>query len=738
MREVEVLRDQLLAMFEEDRSLEPKDIIVMTPDIDKYSPYIQAVFDAPTDAALRIPFSIADRSARSESRLVEGFLALLDLKDSRLSAAQVLGLLDHPGIREKFNLTEEDIVSLESWIQGTEIRWGLDETSRAELGLPAFRENTWRSGLERLLLGYAMPGGERHLFADILPYDHIEGSDGRILGKFLRFFDDVVTCRKQLPDPKNLSQWHQTLNQILTVFFEASEEAAGDLQAIQQLLEQLAALETSSGFDQAIEFEAVRYWVRSRLDAPRFGSGFLSGGVTFCAMLPMRSIPFKIVCLIGMDHDAFPRDVQPLAFDLIDKYPKRGDRSRRDDDKYLFLEAILSARKILYISYLGQDIQDNSPNPPSVLVSELLDTIESDFHPADGAAIRDQIIVRDRLQPFSPAYFQGNERLFSYSKADLQAAMEAHVTQSPRPFISANLPLTVDHPDSWKTVDLEALCRFFNNPAKFMLQQCLGIFLEDKASVYEDTENLELTPLTRYMVEQNLFQARMEGWNLQDFHPIEKARGRLSHGSIGVAQYRSLSAGVDDFVTRISRFTRDKLNSPGEVDLQIGEFGLTGRLCDIYEQGQVHVRYANLRTKDVLRTWLYHLVLCETRIGKKPPTSLLIGRNSAWSFRPAAAGRTILQDLIGLFRRGLCEPLPFFPDSAWEYVSKRQKNPSDHDGAMDSARRKWVGNDFSAGESNDPYYRRCFGHTDPIDSTFAELAEQVLLRLVEHGTTVVI
>ncbi len=738
MREVEVLRDHLLAMFEEDPDLQPNGIIVMTPDIDQYSPYIQAVFDPQTDPALHIPFSIADRSARNESRSVEGFLALLDLKDSRLGAAQILGLLEYPVIREKFDLTDQDMTSLESWIQETEIRWGLDETSRTELGLPAFRENTWRSGLERLLLGYALPNRDRSLFAGILPYDHIEGSDGRTLGKFLSFFDAVLSCREQLRHAKTLSQWHQSLNEIVTLFFGTAEETAADIQGIRQVLQHLVAMETSSGFDQPLEFDAIGYLLRSRLEVPRFGSGFLSGGVTFCAMLPMRSIPFKVVCLIGMDSDAFPRDVQPLAFDLMEKYPKRGDRSRRNDDKYLFLEAILSARQILYLSYVGQDIQDNSLNPPSVLVSELLDTLEADFQRADGASIRDQMIVQHRLQPFSAAYFQQNDRLFSYSQQDLRVAEQARFTRSPTAFISAGLPWTSEDQDTWKTIDLETLCRFFSNPAKFLLQQRLGVFLEDKTAVYAEAENLELTPLTRYVVEQNLFKAKLEGWDLKDFRPIQNALGHLSHGNVGLAQYNDLSVGIDAFVTRIRRFTQNKIKTALSIDLEIGRFHLTGRLGDIFGQGQVHLRYAKLRPKDVLRTWLYHLVFCEAGAGAGPATSTVIGRDSAWSFGPFARSRIILQDLIELFRQGLCEPIRFFPEAAWEYVSRRQKNPSDDAGAMDAARAKWMANDFSTGEGEDPYYLRCFGHMDPIDRTFAQLAEKVFLPLLKHGTPAVL
>ncbi len=215
MREIEVLHDNLLAMFEEDPGLLPKDIVVMAPDIESYAPFIQAVFGTQTDEALRIPFTIADRGLRKESPIIQGFLSILDLKGSRLGTTRVMALLESEGIKERFGLSEPDIEIAERWIKETNIRWGMDADFRRKLGLPGFSENTWKAGIERLLLGYAMPGQDRNLFSGILPYDSIEGGDVKILGKFLNFLDRVFTCMGSLDSPRPLSDWHMKLIEIL-------------------------------------------------------------------------------------------------------------------------------------------------------------------------------------------------------------------------------------------------------------------------------------------------------------------------------------------------------------------------------------------------------------------------------------------------------------------------------------------------------------------------------------------
>ncbi|MEJ2167059.1 MAG: exodeoxyribonuclease V subunit gamma, partial [Desulfobacterales bacterium] len=430
MREIEVLHDSLLAMFEEDPDLLPKDVIVMTPDIESYAPYVEAVFAAQTDEALRIPFRIADQSPRRTSRMIDGFLAILELADSRFGAVQVARLLEFPGIKERFELTDSDLKIIERWIRETQIRWGIDAHTRLEAGLPGVAENTWRTGLDRLILGYAMPGENKTIFHGIVPYDNIEGGDAQILGHFLEFSERLFTWARNLGVPRKLSEWHKVLADLLDQFFRPDESAEREVQLLRHTLNDMSAKEAKADFHLPVELNVIHAYLKSLLEKNSYGSGFLSGGVTFCAMLPMRSIPFKVVCLIGMNDDAFPRDHQPLNFDLMARYPKAGDRSRRSDDKYLFLESLISARQKFYISYVGQSIQDNARIPPSVLVSELRDTISKSFAAQDGNVLG-EIITTHRLQPFSPWYFREGTGLFSYSAENMLAAAGAHEKKTP-------------------------------------------------------------------------------------------------------------------------------------------------------------------------------------------------------------------------------------------------------------------------------------------------------------------
>jgi exodeoxyribonuclease V gamma subunit len=601
MREIEVLHDNLLAMFDEDPDLLPKDIVVMAPDIEFYAPFIEAVFDAQTDKALQIPFSIADRGLRKESRIIEGFLSILDLKGSRFGTTRVMALLESAGIKERFGLTESDIQIVERWVKETNIRWGMDADFRRKFGLPGFSENTWKAGIERLLLGYAMPGLNRKLFSGILPYDPIEGGDVKILGRFLNFLDRIFTCIGSLDSPRTLSDWHVKLVEILEEFFTPDEDSEQEIQVLRRILDTLSRTEELSGFDGSVEIEVVKYFLENLLESVNFGTGFISKGVTFCAMLPMRSIPFKVVCLVGMNMDDFPRETKTLSFDLMAKTPRIGDRSRRNDDKYLFLEAIISSRNKFYISYVGQSIRDNTRIVPSVLVSELMDYIEEGFGLSE-----DQMVRLHRLQAFSPEYFKTGGKLFSYSRENFEAACSSYDHKDLPSLISSKLP---DPAQEWKHLDIKDLRAFFSNPAKFLLEKRLGIYFPESADVSDERENFNLGHLEKYVLDQEMVLHRLSGLDLKDFFRVKKASGQLPHGNVGKFMYNEMSLDAEDFVRKIEDHLSGKHLDDQTVDINISGFTLFGRLTDIYEQGLIQIRYVKSKPKYLLKTWVNHIIL---------------------------------------------------------------------------------------------------------------------------------
>src|SRR5438552_3304347 len=341
----------------------------MVPDVSIYSAFIDAVFGVPENPEHFIPYSVADRAPRERSGVIDTFLRILEVLPGRFGVSEVLALLESSAVQRRFGIAE--LEKIRCWIEQCAIRWGIDSEHRALLGLPPFSENSWRHGLDRMLLGYAMRPDARELFEGILPFDEVEGSDAGLLGNFVEFLEHLFARATDCARPRSLRDWQSDLLAAVDEFLDADETAQLELNQLRAALAELSRISAASGNEDAVSREIVVLQMERVLENASSGAGFLSGAMTFCALKPMRSIPFKVVCLLGMNDTAYPRRDHAPEFDLIAQHRRPGDRNSRADDRALFLEALLSARDGFCLSYVGQSMRDHSPLPPSVVVSEL-------------------------------------------------------------------------------------------------------------------------------------------------------------------------------------------------------------------------------------------------------------------------------------------------------------------------------------------------------------------------------
>ncbi|MCC8987326.1 MAG: exodeoxyribonuclease V subunit gamma [Candidatus Contendobacter sp.] len=730
MREVEVLHDQLLALFETHRDLHPSDVIVMAPDIAVYGPLIEAVFDtAPHDR--RIPFSIADQGIHAENPLVEAFFELLEMGGGRFDAVQVLGLLEQPAVLRRFGLTEDDLELIRRWVRETGIRWGIDAGVKTTWELPATAENTWRAGLDRLLLGYALPGEGRDLYSGILPYDEVEGSDAQALGGLQSFAEALFGLDAQLREHRPLADWATTLHGVLAQFFDPRDREENELQLIRRALETLDDHASQAGFAEPVTLAVIKSALRGQLNAPESGAArFLGGGVTCCAMVPMRSIPFPVVCLIGMNDDAYPRPHRPVSFDLMADRFRRGDRSRRQDDRYLFLETLLSARRCFYLSYVGQNIRDNTILPPSVLVGELLDTLDRGFYSAGGEPVSAQQVTRHPLQAFSWRYFSGDARLFSYAQELVEAGRQAgRGKQVPAALLTAALP---EPEPALHNVTLEDLIRFFKNPARWLLRERLGIRPEEGQEALATREPFVLNGLENYQVLEQMLELHLDRRPAAEIATILRAEGALPHGQVGKCVFTQAQERVARFAGRLGRVWPRRAQEPLVMDVPLGGFRLTGQMSGLTPDGWVGYRLAGMKANDYLNLWLHHLALNVATPDGMTPQSHWVAEDREVLLEPVEEAAAHLQALLEIYWQGTQRLLHFFPKSALVYSDTlRQDKNQDADKALRAARRAWEGSDYgyNRAERDDAYYQLAFRETDPLDAEFVELALAVFAPL---------
>jgi exodeoxyribonuclease V gamma subunit len=762
MREVEVLRDQLLALFEADSTLKPGDVAVLTPDIEKYTPYIEAVFAESRDAP-RIPFSIADRGLAHRHPLLETFLALLDLPDSRFCADATLSFLEQPAILRRFGLGEDDLPQIHDWARAVGARWGRDGAHKAEHQLPEMPRHTWRDAMQRLMLGYALPqemaGGDLPLFGGALPYDDIEGGRALILGRFAEFLETLFEWAERLKGGRSPADWAERLNTLVDRLFDPRDEDEAVLLQLRASLNALRELAEQAGFREPLGIRTVKSWLTARLGQPSGSVGFLTGEVTFCAMVPMRSLPFRVIALLGLNYDTFPRHRHPSGFDLMARHPRRGDRSRRLDDRYLFLETLLSARELLYLSYVGRSIRDNSPQPPSPLVSELIDVVRQSCelmvpHPnggaplaslspeGEGVSIEKHLVTEHPLQPFDPAYFGGDSRLPGFSAAWLAAARRiGRGDRESEPLFIGALP---EPEHEWRSVDPESLAYFFSNPARYLLRRRLNLVLEEADLGFDIREPFNLDFWSRDLIRRNVLHALQHERETRTALALAEAQGLLPHGPFGEALHGREQSLVESFAPELLEDLSTPRLPPLPVEFEAGGVRLRGFLAGAGANGLLEYGFDDPKPHQLIQLWLRHVLLCLAAPDGVEKRSVLRtpGKTVVFPEMEVADAEAELTRLLRAYWSGLSGPLPFFPRTSYGYAhgrlfpSKKAGNDADaiRDHALKQAHSVWAGSDFASGEAGNAYFRAVYRDTDPLDDAFESLALELMAPMLMRMT----
>jgi len=695
-RQVEVLRDALLRLLDELAGLEHRDILVMVPDIEAWAPLIRSVFDdggtwarraAHPGGLPRIPFAIADQGATSVNPAADALLALLRLADRRLKASEVLDLLGMEAIRCRFGIAPEHLTTVRGWLHDSGVRWGADADHRAALGQPETDLYTWRHGLDRLLLGQAVDDGDA-LVLGVAPLTGIEGKDGRaLLEGVVDFAERVVVAARTLDGARTLSDWRDVLLRLLEDFVALPPDRRWQIDAVVDGLVELTEQAAAAGFDALLDRGAVETLLEGRFSIPEPGAGFLSGRVTFCQLTPMRSIPFRVVCLVGMDDGEFPRGGGGLAFDRMDAAPRAGDRTTREDDRALFLEAILSARDALVVTHTGRRVTDDRSCPPAVPVAELLDVLDATAT-LDGDPASKVVHVRHRLQGFSPEYFSAGGRFgaepFGHDRRQLDAAeawRRGRQAPEPRPGVLVTRPLS-DLPDLTTDagpVDLDDLCRFWADPLAWFCTRVLGLWTPEAAATSVDREPVD-TPdrLHAWSIRDRLLRLRLTGVDLGrpgDAWSLIRRRPDLPLGALGEALFDDLATEAERIAVATEELRDGEARPDRSIDLDLGAVRLTGHVGQLYEGGRVVHRAGSVGDKHVLQAWIRHLALTA---GDWAGATHLVGRPRVRSLpeaEPADANQH-LADLVDGFRLGQVVPLLFFPRCSRAWATADAPSPN--------------------------------------------------------------
>ena len=689
-REVEVLYNFLLDLFNNDRTLKGEDIIVMAPHIEKYRPYIEAVLGS-AEYTRKIPYSISDRFMRNEGSLADTFLLILNLNKSRFEVAGIMEIAK--GVNKAFNL-EGNIELLREWVNKVNIIWGIDGHYKEKLGLPGFEENTWKAGLKRMLLGYAMSGSGEDFFEDILPFDNIEGSGGQILGNFLNFIEALFEAIKEFETEKTLSEWAKFFKILIDTFFPPHDDIEEEIAHILNIIDELRHYEYITGFNDKLPFSVLNKFFIEKLEENISEKGFITGGVTFCSLKKGRVIPFRVICLLGMNDEVFPGKTMKLQFDLMSRYPKKGDENKREGNRYLFLETLLSAGDKLYISYTGKNMRDNSNILPSVLLDELIDYIQ------DRYSLKTPVTACHPLHSFSRDYFKKDSAFFSYSKEDEEASL---INPGEKNIYTEEESLEIA--ETLLSFSLSDLCSFFRNPAKYFITRRLKAFFPFEKENIDETEPFNLSPIKKYIIENELIEQLEDGEkNEEKYFRRVRAEGNLPHGKIGKLNFDKVLKEAREFSEKIIPYKEEEpgyLDIDREFTIENYTLRITGKIEKIYKKGIVKYRpVKGPRAKDLIDSWIYHLFINMEKGHKK---SYFIGKEKWALFTPPGNPEKIIESLLKVYLNGIVRFIPFMPEISYGCAKEFIKEENYEQG-FDSFKNKLEDDWTGRGEKNDPYF----------------------------------
>lgn len=736
-REVEILHDQLLAAFEraarEGKPLAPRDVIVMVPDIQTYAPHVQAVFGRlPTSDPRHLPYSVADQSARGSVPLIVALEHLLALPDSRFTVSEVLDLLDVPALRARFGFDEASLPTLRRWIEQSGIRWGLDGEQKQSLQLPPLEENSWRFGLRRMLLGYAV--GEGESLQGIAPFAEVAGLDAALVGPLSLLLDRLEYYWRQFREPASPDIWCERLRGLLADFFDNDD--AQDASRLSRLDEALDAWQKAcaeAGFADAIPLNIVsEHWLQA-MDESRLSQRFLGGAISFGTLMPMRAIPFRVVCLLGMNDGDYPRQQTPLDFDLMARpgHGRPGDRSRREDDRYLFLEALLSARDALHVSWAGRSARDNSVLPPSVLVGQLRDYLAAGWRGANdtladgkqGERLLAHLTTEYPLQPFSRRYFEhGHDpRMFTYAR-EWQLAHRADASAS------APVALPSLAPDA--PLGIGQLQRFLARPVATYFNQRLRVFFDRGSTDTVDDEPFALDGLQRYGATQSVLYAAIDPRSDDLASSIAVAahrlhdEGLLPPGGFGAVLQTQIIEKIQDLATLWQQACARWPLSNSRHELRHGgsEMQVEGWLTDLRRDsdgthhrlellnGVLRDKAGVLRHDKLIPAWIVHLLANASGLAMQTHVIGADAQPTLHALSAQAAGE-LLDQLLAAWHAGMQTPLPIARKTAFAWLNAGSKDPAT------VARLCYEGTPFAPGPGElgeDPYLARAWPGFDAL------------------------
>jgi exodeoxyribonuclease V gamma subunit len=702
VREVEVLYNYLVELVDtKNEAFSPRDIVVMVSDIDNYAPYIRAVFD---NAPYRFPYTIADESISIGNALFNAIELILNLQLDSLKAEEVLELMESKYIRDRFSI--KDISMIRKVVDAANIRFGLDGEHDNDTRLVS-----WHYGLKRIMYGLCISGEPLLELGNevLIPLDFIEGGDSDDVVHFCYFMQVLEIIIKQRSTPKSIAQWGAYMQEFVErLVFQAGEKEDEDYHQLINYLEKIILLEDVSNVP--IGFEVFKHSFLEILEKETKAKSFASAGITFCSLIPMRSIPFKVVALLGMDFDKFPRKDVKLSFNLLDKQRRKGDRNVKENDKHLFLETLLSAEKYFYISYIGKSVKDGTKIPPSSLVDELVEYIIQGVATKD-EKLKDVLINAHPLHGFSQLYFNGSG-LVSYL-SDEKYKLQGNIP------VATKEEIAVD----FNEIAVTDLMQFFKDPIKWYFNKAFGIYYREDDLLLPDTEVFSIDKLSSWQINQDLFQ--LSETEYEQYFEKKSRQGVFPLKNMGTVTYQSMLSEIEPKKELIESVKKRALHTKIEININLGNAGIAGFLTNVYEDKLIAYTDSKIYRKHIVEAFVSYMIALAQGFELEFHFVVLQSKN-VFSISKGTISKNEaferLKVFVDYYKSGFNTPFLFYPG----FKMNPYKLFEDEDGSGFEQKIRKIKYDSHDYTFTDPYMLKAYENKFFVEANYDKMKENTM------------
>lgn len=720
LREIEVLHQSLLRRFEKDPNLHPDDVLVVTPDLDTYKPFIHAVFGTDQEGTPRIPYH-AGFDGGADSGIKRVLLHLLEIVDSRYTFSEVLDLFMEDAVRERFSVSESGADRNKRWMEENNVIWGLDKEHRRESGQPESDLQTWQSAMQRGWKGMLMGSSDDPFESDMLHYDEIQGRDREEdWSSFSAFLNRLKEIGSEAKREHTVSGWCDFVEKMMNSVCSAESLKGREADQIRRAIEKSREATAVARSDRKITWSLFRSQIRNLLQLDSASTAIFTRGVAFSSMVPVRSIPAKIIALVGLNESDFPRKPKSADFDLMAKNPEPTDRNRKNEDRNLFLESIMAAGSLHYCSYIGRSRVDNEPIPPSPIVSEWINRVAE----AVGKKPK-EIVIQEPLHGFSAENFRLNR---SYARTEYLTANMIRKNRGEGTGLNIGNPLP--DPENMNRISVEQLVRFYSNPLSYFFK---SRFNPQVNSPDELKKEFTLNGLERHKLFEMVFGWRLAEKSEEQILNLLYKTGSVPAGWQGEMILRDIVLNVD----RAIELARDHGFEPEmtDVDLTIilADLEIGGSLLSYSADRFLDITTSSFSGSKVFRSWLRHL--CATASGEFPEKEShflcdLKKEKPLWvTFKPFDDAEVELEKLVEIYRKGNLEPQMLFPSTAYSFQKEIYRGKEDPEGKAAAA---FEGTDYAPFSENRDLFLSLIEGPEPeferrfIDPDFQPLIENML------------